>query len=186
MQLKETKHIVLTEIAEAINAISEEDIQLLIKQILGAKKIFLVGVGRVELALESWCKRFSHLGYDICMVGDLTEPCFGEGDLLIVGSGSGNSVIPVAIAKKAKELKGCVFHIGSNADGKIAKYVDGFLKIPVTTKLGNNDKVIKSAQLMTSLFEQSLYLLGDIIALYIATTAKEDISEYWQYHATLE
>lgn len=34
------------------------------------------------------------------MVGDINEPAMRRDDVLIVGSGSGESLIPIAIAKK--------------------------------------------------------------------------------------
>lgn len=39
---------------------------------------------------------------------------------------------------------------------------------------------------MTSLFEQSVLLLGDSIALVIIEEKAIDMSKLWQYHANLE
>lgn len=180
-----SKETILNEINVSINAIKIEDIQKIIEAINNAEKIFCVGVGRVKIALSAWCKRLAHLGYKICLVGDLTEPSFGKQDLLIIGSGSGNSIIPVAIAQKAKQIGGKVLHIGTNDQGNVSQFSDTFIKIPVSSKQTKENKII-SKQLMTSLFEQTLFILGDIVTLSIANQGDKDIDNYWEYHATLE
>jgi 6-phospho-3-hexuloisomerase len=55
----------------------------------------------------------------------------------------------------------------------------------VNSKLKLPDEVA-SKQIMTSLFEQSLYLLGDTIAWIIADTKGYDKEKLWMYHANLE
>ena len=44
-----------------------------------------------------------HLGYTVYFVGEPTTPSIQEGDLLILGSGSGNTASLVSNAKKAKD-----------------------------------------------------------------------------------
>jgi 6-phospho-3-hexuloisomerase len=39
---------------------------------------------------------------------------------------------------------------------------------------------------LTSLFEQSVLILGDILALIIIKEKKINMQELWQYHANLE
>lgn len=59
------------------------------------------------------------------------------------------------------------------------------VRIPVRTKYYLEDE-IGSAQPMTSLFEQSLLLLGDIVAKMIIECRHLDMEALWQYHANLE
>lgn len=63
-----------------------------------AENIFVVGVGCVLMFLQVMAKRFAHLGIDVHVVGDITEPAITDRDLLNVGSGSGFSLFPAAIA----------------------------------------------------------------------------------------
>ena len=62
---------------------------------------------------------------------------------------------------------------------------DIFVRIPVSTKL-NLPNEVPSVQPMTSLFEQSLLLLGDTLALMIIREKNIDMKSLWQYHANLE
>lgn len=178
--------MVLGEIRQALENTSGDAVECLVKDILSADKVFAVGVGRVLMSLQAMAKRLAHLGIDIHVVGDITEPAITERDLLIVGSGSGSSLFPVAIAKKAKEFNAKVIHIGSNPHGAMENTADYMVRIPVRTKLYLDDE-ISSQQPMTSLFEQALYILGDVIALMIMQEKGiDDIGRLWEYHANLE
>ncbi len=181
----ETKNIILTEIDEALSSVQPDAVIRLTEEICHAEKVFFTGVGRVKMSLEAFAKRLSHLGINANVVGDITEPAITANDLLIVGSGSGESIIPIAIAKKAKELGAKIIHIGSNPNSSMSQYADDMLRIPVRTRLYLDDE-INSKQIMTSLFEQVLLILGDIIAMIIVSEKDIDLRALWQYHANLE
>ena len=180
-----TCKIVTDEIEDALSKVDVSALEKLVTDILNADDVFITGVGRVMLSLEAFCKRLSHLGIRAHCVGDITEPAIKSSDLLIVGSGSGESIIPVAIAKKAKQFNAKVVHIGSNPNGIIKNYADYMVRIPVRTRLYLQDE-IDSQQIMTSLFEQVLLILGDIISMIIVSEKSINIKELWQYHANLE
>lgn len=185
MQYLDLVELVTNEIKNAISSIDEKDVEELVKNIMSADKVFLTGVGRVLLSLQAFAKRLSHLGIDAHCVGDITEPALTKDSILIVGSGSGCSIVPVAIAKKAKELGAKVIHIGSNCNGDVKEYTDIFIRIPVQTRLYLEDEV-KSKQPMTSLFEQCLLIFGDIIAMKIIEEKGLELDALWMYHANLE
>lgn len=176
---------VIKELGKTFDTISDDQVQALIEAIQQADQVFFVGVGRVLLSLQAIAKRFAHLGIKAHVVGDITEPAITKNDLLIVGSGSGESLYPLAIARKAKSFDATVAHIGSNPHSSMAAVTDIFVRIPVQTKLGLPDE-IKSIQPMTSLFEQSLLILGDTVALMMIKDQKIDMPGLWQYHANLE
>lgn len=181
-----TYKLVLKEIEDALGAADIAAIERLVEDISSAENVFFTGVGRVMMSLEAFAKRLSHLGIHTHCVGNVTEPAITDKDILIVGSGSGESIIPVAIAKKAKEIGvKKVIHIGSNPKGSISAYADYMVRIPVQTRLYLPDE-IPSEQIMTSLFEQTLLILGDVIAMMIVDTKGIDLKELWQFHANLE
>jgi 6-phospho-3-hexuloisomerase len=182
---KENIDIVLTELSKTLHSIEIESIIELKNEILKADKIFFVGVGRVLLSLQSIAKRLSHLGINTHFVGEITEPAITTRDLLIVGSGSGTSLFPLAVARKAKSIGVKIIHIGSNSKSEMKDVADFIVRIPVRTKLYLEDE-IDSQQPMTSLFEQSLLLLGDILAKVIIDERNINLKELWQFHANLE
>lgn len=185
MRYLDAQERITTEIAVTMRSISEPEVVALTAAVGVAERVFFVGVGRVRLALEAIAKRLAHLGVDTVVVGQITEPAITDADLLIVGSGSGESAIPLAIARKAKEFNATVAHVGSNPDSSMRQYADVFVRIPVQTKLDLAGEV-PSAQPMTSLFEQCLLLLGDSIALALIDESGAEMHSLWRHHANLE
>jgi 6-phospho-3-hexuloisomerase len=183
---REHWNLILTEISAALESVDPAQVQLLVEAMLKAGTLFFTGVGRVALSLQAMVKRLNHLGFSAWFVGDLAEPAASAGDLLVVGSGSGESVVPVAIAKVAKRHGARVAHIGSNPESALAPLTDIFLRIPVATRLRRPDE-IPSQQIMTSVFDQALYILGDAIALeLLRRKGIVDLNGLWQRHANLE
>jgi 6-phospho-3-hexuloisomerase len=181
----QARDLVLVEITRALGAVDSKQVEALVEAILGAGQVFLIGVGRVMLALQAFAKRLNHLGIRAHCVGDIDEPAITPGDLLIVGSGSGESAVPVAIARIAERHGARIAHIGSNPLSSLAPITDIFVRIPVQTKLSLPDEIV-SEQMLTSLFEQALLLLGDVLALLIARHLDLDQATLWQHHANLE
>ena len=176
---------VLEELKEALGAVSTESTEKFLEEIENANQVFFVGVGRVLLSLKAMAKRFAHLGVNCHIVGDITEPAITPEDVLVVGSGSGESLFPVAIAKKAKSLGARVVMIGSNTQSTLAGIADLVVRIPVQTKLDLPGE-IPSRQPMTSLFEQSLLLYGDVLAAIMIEKKGIEMKSLWRCHANLE
>ncbi len=181
----ETSRIVLEELKASLGSIRSEDIERLIEAAENAEQIFFVGVGRVLLSLEAVAKRWAHLGLRTHIVGEITEPAITDRDILIVGSGSGTTLFPAGIARKAYETGAKVIHIGSNPDSELKNIADFMVRIPVRTKCCLEDE-IDSRQPMTTLFEQTLLLVGDIAAKMMIDRRRLDMKELWRYHANLE
>lgn len=178
---------VVAELDRTLASIDPAQIERLRDEMLRARRVFFVGVGRVMLALQCVCKRMAHLGILAHCIGDITEPAMTDEDLLVVGSGSGGSLFPLGIAKKARTVApgATIIHIGSNPNSEMRDVADFMVRIPVRTKFYLEDE-IDSCQPMTSIFDQSLLLLGDVLAKMIVEERDLDMKALWQYHANLE
>lgn len=185
-EYKKASQLVIDELDQTLKSIKSQELEKLTEEILKADQVFFVGVGRVMLALQCVCKRLAHLGIKAHYVGEITEPAITKNDLLIVGSGSGGSLFPLGIAKKARTIVDCkIVHIGSNPNSEMKDIADFIVRIPVRTKNYLDDE-IDSCQPMTSLFEQSVLLVGDILAKMIIEQKQLEMRSLWQYHANLE
>lgn len=186
MHYSEARETLAAELNLAVGSVDENAAEKLAELICGSEKVFVVGVGRVLLMLQAFAKRLCHLGIEANFVGAIDEPAITDKDLLIVGSGSGESAVPLAIVKIAKKYGARVAHIGSNAQSSMTDYEDLFVRIPCRTKLALADE-INSSQPMSSLFEQSLLLFGDALAMMIIDKKNiTDIHALWKKHANLE
>lgn len=177
--------LILSEVHQAMASIDPAQVEAFVDVLLDAEQVFVVGIGRVMLSLQALAKRLNHIGINTFRVGGINEPAITERDLLVVGSASGESAIPVAIAQVAKKYNAKILHIGSNPRSSIAPITDVFVRIPVKTKLGLPGE-LPSQQIMTSLFEQCLYVLGDAVVLMIATRRNLDLDSLYRFHANLE
>lgn len=177
--------MILKECSAALKTVDPEVVEQYLDLIQKAEKVFFVGVGRVMLSLECIAKRYAHLGIRAFIVGQITEPAITNKDVLIVGSGSGETIFPSAIAKKAKGYGATIIHIGYNPQSGLREIADLFIRIPVAGKYRTEDDV-RSVQPMTSLFEQALLLFGDATAMMMIERNRIDMNELWVYHANLE
>lgn len=176
---------VLCEVNKALSLISDEHAAAVVEQLISARKVFAIGVGRVMIVLQAFVKRLNHLGIEAYYVGEINEPAITDEDVLIVASGSGESVIPVAIERVALKFKPTVIYIGSNLSSTAAGMSNLQLRIPCKTKLNLEDE-LQSVQPMSSLFEQSLLLTLDTLAFMIVEKKNLIMKELWLKHANLE
>ena len=186
MRFQEAKETVLQELDTVFASVDPVQVDQMAEMIIQAEKVFVCGVGRVLMMMQAFEKRLNHLGIDAYYVGEINEPAIIDKDVLIVASGSGESVVPVTIVKKAKQFNPKIIHIGSNPNSSMTPYEDLFVRIPCRTKLNLEDE-IDSHQIMSSLFEQSVLLLADMTALLIADKKQiTDLHALWRKHANIE
>ncbi len=175
---------VAQEIGDVLQGIESAQIDRYIAELQAAETVFFVGVGRVLLALETAVKRLNHLGIRAYTVGALNEPPMGANDLLVVGSGSGESIYPRHIAQCAKAYDARIVHLTSNPASSIAQLAD----VVVDFHCGSKASIgaVSSIQPMTTLFEQSLVVFGDIVCLQIMTERGLSFADVSRNHANLE
>lgn len=180
--------IILSEIKSVISKIDISEIksftELFIKDKLD-KKIVLAGAGRMGYAAKGFAMRLGHMGYCAWTLGDSTVPHIGNGDLLVVTSGSGNTQTIYDVAKKASKNGADIALITNNPDSKIGKLSKTVIVLP---NLDNKESKLErtSKQPMTTLNEQCLSILLDSIVLDIMHATKETHETMWARHSNLE
>ena len=173
------------EIAEVLSLVSCEEVCELAEQIDQARRVFVFGVGRVFLALQIIARRLAHLGVDIQVVGSVTEKHLTNKDLLLIASGSGESVLPVQVSKLAKDNGAKLALITSARDSTIKSMADVVVHLPSPTK--NEAKYgVRSIQSVTYLFDQSLHVFGDILCLMSQLKQGLRDEDVWRQHPNLE
>ena len=176
---------IIKENSDVLLGVPEKDVQAFIRMICSAERVFIIGVGRVFLSLQCMGKRLAHLGVDVQVVGGLTEKAISSKDILLVASGSGESVIPVEIATKAKKFGVSCALITSSGSSKLRSLADLVIELKTPTKTNMNDGV-SSVQVMSTLFDQALHLFGDAVAMQMLSNSTLTSGHLWQYHANLE
>jgi 6-phospho-3-hexuloisomerase len=135
-----------------------------IETIATAKRIALYGVGREGLQVKGLCMRLFHLGCAAAMVGDMTTPPIGEGDLLIVSAGPGGFSTVLALMEVAKEAGANTLVVTARPDGDAALRADHVLVIPAQT-MADDQGPSGSVLPMGSLYEGAQHVLFEIMIL---------------------
>ena len=178
--------IILSELSAAFDALDDAQVEALIDELLKpGRRVLCVGVGRVLISMKAWVKRLRHMNIDLNFVGAESEEPIGEGDLLIVASASGESLFPVAIARKAKQLGATVLYLGCTPTSSADELADLRVILRGRTKFTPASDPV-SIQPMSTLFEQQLYLLCDMITLEIMARLGWDEKTVKDRHANLE
>jgi Predicted sugar phosphate isomerase involved in capsule formation len=175
----------LDELHEVLVAVDKAGIDAAIEMIAGARRIALYGVGREGLQMKGFAMRLFHLGLDAHVVGDMTTPPLGEGDLLIVSAGPGDfstvsALIGVARSAGAKSL--CVT---AEPDGAAPRAADAKLVVPAQT-MARDTTAPTSVLPMGSLYEGALYLLFEILILSLRERLGIDAAAMRARHTNLE
>lgn len=125
------------------------------------------------------------MGIDAYVVGETVTANLEKGDLLIIGSGSGETKTLVSIAEKAKSLGGTVAAVTISPDSTIGKLADIIIKLPGSPK-DQSESEYKTIQPMGSLFEQTMLLFYDALILRFMEKKGLDSTKMYGKHANLE
>jgi len=186
MATKENVRAILNELQVNLETINGSDLEDFADAILSAERVFLAGAGRSGLAIRAFSNRLMHLGLQVFMVGDITTPRIASGDLLIIGSGSGETQSLVAMAKKAK-------HIGANialntiaSTSSIAELADVKIVLPGASQKVEDGSISASIQPMGSSFEQLSFLIYDALIMTLMNKTNQSSDSMFERHANLE
>ena len=146
----------------------------------------MAGLGRSGVAVKAFAMRLMHMGLPVYVVGEIVTPAIQKGDLLVVGSGSGETGSLTIMAKKVKDIGAELALVTIFPQSTIGKLADAIVKIPAPTPKVATESGFKSIQPMGSLFEQSLLLLFDSLILRLMETKKENSENMMKRHANLE
>ncbi|MDF2788518.1 MAG: hxlB 1 [Neobacillus sp.] len=176
---------VVQELSHTIELISDEEAEELVNKILESNKIFVAGAGRSGFMGKSFVMRMMHMGIDAYIVGETVTANLEPGDLLIIGSGSGETKTLVPIAEKAKTIGGTVAAITISPDSTIGKLADIVVKLPGAPK-DQSTRNYQTIQPMGSLFEQTMLLFYDALILRFMEKKGLDSNKMYGKHANLE
>jgi 3-hexulose-6-phosphate synthase/6-phospho-3-hexuloisomerase len=125
---------ILEHVRSYIDRIRDNDIDQMIRTLLEARKIFIMGAGRSGLVGKAFAMRLMHLDLQVHVVGETTTPSFTDEDVLITISGSGETSTVLTSAKVAKGRGGKVVAITSYPSSTLAQMADCLVIVKGRTK----------------------------------------------------
>lgn len=175
------------EVRECLSRIDAEEVEAALAILEGAPRVFVAGAGRSGLAMRAFAMRLMHLGITSYVVGEMVTPSFAAGDVLVIGSGSGRTESLLGVARKAKALGGRIQLFTIDRASPLAELADVTVRIPAPSpKAVTSVDTANSVQPLGSLFEQSLFLLGDALILLLMERRRISSDEMFGRHANLE
>lgn len=177
---------IIEELLENAKEIKEEELQHIADCILKADRIFIAGAGRSGFVARAFANRLMHLGLITYFVGEPTTPSIKKGDLLIIGSGSGETLSLVTMAKKAKTLGADIATITIFPQASIGSLSESVIKVPGETPKSDLVNTYKSFQPMGNAFEQLTWLIYDNIVMILKEQLQMSAEEMFSRHANLE
>ena len=157
----------------------------LVDAIVAAKRIAIYGAGREGLQMDGFAMRLFHLGLDVHVVGDMTVPPLGAGDLLFVSSGPGASNIGDALIAVAREAGAKIAVVTAQPRARTPSKADVVFHIPAQT-MANDQSGALSVLPMGSLFETAQMVLFEIIVLALRDRLGESAESMRKRHTNLE
>ncbi|WP_128330768.1 6-phospho-3-hexuloisomerase [Apibacter sp. HY039] len=188
MKTKEKLQKIIQELSFNSSLINDDEVDNFVAYIMKANRIYLAGAGRSGYVIRCFANRLMHLGFSVNFVGDATTPHSKKGDLLIIGSGSGETQSLVAMANKAKKSGLDLALITLNPHSSIGLLANAIIPLPGVSPKADQKITNKtlSIQPMGSAFEQLSFLLYDAIVLSLMDQLKETGDSMFARHADLE
>jgi 6-phospho-3-hexuloisomerase len=163
MDPRECELAVIDEVRAAVSLTDPSQVAALVDAILRANRVFVGGAGRSLLMMRAFAMRLMHLGLSAHVVGETITPAIGPGDLLILGTGSGQTRTTLAISQAARDRGAYVAAITAHADSPIA--LDADIVLQIHSPITGQDPARVCLQPPGSLFEQCLLMLCEAMVL---------------------
>jgi len=186
MDTREICAKITEELGRVLASVDPGETEAMVRLIQGADRVFVSAAGRSRLMASAFAMRLMQIGFRVYVAGEIVTPAIRPGDLLVIGSGSGNTKCLINHAQTAKSLGIPVCLVTTNRGSSIAALADQVVVIPTTTeKTANSGEQPVSLQLGGNTFEQSLLILLDAMVIRLTEDMEPGLSVMAR-HANLE
>ena len=122
--VQDMMRLMASKVRSIANGISDGEVDGLIREILAAKRVYVMGAGRSGLVARAFAMRLMHLGLTSYVVGETVTPAVNPDDLVVVFSGSGETKTVADIAESAKQVGSRLCLITSKRESRIGRIAD--------------------------------------------------------------
>jgi 6-phospho-3-hexuloisomerase len=195
-RVQEMMLLMASKIRAIANKISDDDVEKFMKELLMAKRVYVIGAGRSGLVAKAFAMRLMHLGLQAYVVGETITPALSTGDAIVIFSGSGKTKTVADIAETARDIGAHICLITSNADSRIGKIADCVVIIEhhrdevtddaaeyeIRQMMGEH----KSFAPLGTLFETASMIFGDAVISRLMEITKVDENALKNRHTNIE
>ena len=185
MTLNAMAYKAMTEVADVLDQALPDQISVMAGPIRAANRIALHGVGREGLMMKALAMRLFHMGLDANVVGDMTTPPVGPGDLLIVSAGPGHFGTVAALVEVAKAAGAETLCVTAEPEGMVPGLVDHVVHLPAQT-MARDQNGPSSILPMGSLYEAVQFMFFELLILHLRDITGTDADAMRANHTNLE
>jgi 6-phospho-3-hexuloisomerase len=175
----------LRDLGEVFSRLPENAADALLDALVAARTTALHGLGREGLQMRGFAMRLFHMGRNVHVVGDMTVPPLGPGDLLFVSIGPGKLRTTETLMQIARDAGARVALITAQPDGPAAKLADVVVHLPAQT-MADDQGATTSVLPMGSLFETAQMLFFEFAVLKLRDRVGESPETMRARHTNLE
>ncbi|MEQ1953370.1 SIS domain-containing protein [Mesorhizobium sp. CN2-181] len=176
----------LDELGAVLGRVDESRVDEVCKLLAQAGRIGTHGLGREGLQMRGFAMRLFHLGMPVGVVGDMTMPPLGKGDVFLTSSGPGETATALTLMKVAKEAGATVVVLTAEPQGSAARLADVTLLIPAQTMASDQGAAKTSVLPMGSAFEGALFLLFEVMVLKLKALTNASPEAMRARHTNME
>jgi len=161
------------------------------REILAAKRIYIVGAGRSGIISRAFALRLLHLGFDVYVVGETITPALRPGDTLVVFSGSGETHTMATFCTTVRDLGGRICLVTASPDSTMGRMADCVVNLGDLTGYywketatfeerqvtGQYRSVASAFAPLGTLFETDALVFSDAVISALMMAKKEDAGE---------
>ena len=173
------------EIGKATAGVTVAELDALIAAIIAAKSIALYGVGREGLMMRALAMRLYHAGLDAHVLGDMSCPPVGAGDLFLISAGPGDFATILGLVQVAKRAGARVACVTAVPQAPVPAACDQLLVIPAQT-MATDQAPSGSILPMGSLFEGAMFLVFEVLILMLSARLGISPATMRDRHTNLE
>lgn len=195
-RVQEMMRLMASKIRSIANSISDADTEKFIRELLNAKRIYVIGAGRSGLVAKGFAMRLMHLGLHAYVVGETITPALNKGDVMVIFSGSGRTKTVADLAETAHDIGGRICLITSNAESRIGKISDCIVIIEHHREAVENEAEEfeirqmmgehKSFAPLGTLFETASMVFADAVISRMMEITEVDESALKNRHTNIE
>ena len=176
----------LNELSGVFARLDDSAVDKAVAMIAAARNVVVFGGGRERLQIMGFAMRLFHLGRAVAVVGDMTTPAVGKGDLFVVTVGPGEISTALALLGVAKKAGATILVLTAQPQGRAAAFADFVITIPAQT-MANDQGTNKTSTLpMGSLYEGALFILFEVMILKLRTVIEVNPEVMRANHTNLE
>ena len=176
----------IDELGRVFEKIDDHAVDAAVQMLADATKIVVFGAGREGLQIRGLAMRLFHMGLAASVVGDVTTPAIGRGDLFVATMGPGELSTGLALLDVAKRAGATILVITAQPSGRGARSADKVLVLPAQTMAPHGDGEVLSGLPMGSLYEGCLFILFEVMVMKLLDLIGVDPDAMRQRHTNLE